>query len=371
MKSKGAILVIAGDPGGARALIPVIPRIKSPIKLYAYNQAKEIFASEVPDLPCLALPLDASDQQAYDIIKKEEAQFLLAGSSVNTLNWEKHFFRASKKHGLCSLAVLDFWTHYRERFEINPGQLDACPNHIAVMDEKARNDMLSANFDPNIIQITGQPALDEIFEQRQDSFNAEQDALTEKLNIRRGKTILFISQPLREFYSQEGIIPPNKILDEQIIFQKIASACKSISKTHNLPIHLLLRCHPREKPSSWSELLKDFPDTIDVTELDRFLCVKGCDLVSGIQSILLIEATLLGKTVISVQPGNADYDCLPSNASGASYPIYNEKKIEDRICAALLDPSFAREQKKKQEATFSPSGASQKIATLINDLIKA
>ena len=85
---------------------------------------------------------------------------LLTATSANGIDLEKLFLGAARRLGVPALAVLDFWSNYRQRFSDQRDNLIYLPDRIAVMDEHARTEMIAEGFAPELLSVTGQPAFD-------------------------------------------------------------------------------------------------------------------------------------------------------------------------------------------------------------------
>src|SRR5437764_14273443 len=135
--SRKPILVIAGDAGGAAALLPVISALANrshDLHVLAYGAAPQIWLKA--GLAYRELP--ASNVDPGKILRQLTPCLLLAGTSMNGIDWEKQFISAARREAVPSLALLDFWSNYRERFSDHSGKLQYLPGHIAVIVETAR-----------------------------------------------------------------------------------------------------------------------------------------------------------------------------------------------------------------------------------------
>lgn len=160
------VVVVAGDAGGAAALAPVLRRLMSDgrvsVRAFAYRQAVELWGRErIAFEPAPGPSCDAALDEAL-----APAAVLLTGTSVNEQQIENRFIRCANQRGVPAIAVMDFWSNYRRRFcDAKDGWM-CRPDLVAVMDERARRDMLREGFDEAQLVVTGQPAWDDLAARR-------------------------------------------------------------------------------------------------------------------------------------------------------------------------------------------------------------
>ena len=87
---------------------------------------------------------------------------------------ERNIWMAARSLRIKSVAVLDSWCFYGLRFSnytfenddsyISSEQFPYLPDQIFVMDEYAKAQMIAEGIDPNLIEIIGQPFLEELRE---------------------------------------------------------------------------------------------------------------------------------------------------------------------------------------------------------------
>ena len=200
---KSDVLLLAGDPGGASALLPVIKGWHGRKMILAYRQAVDLFQREGLVFERLN-DARASTIDAGLWLEKKRPGLVCAATSVNGVDWERHFFVASRKLGIPSVAVLDYWSNYVPRFTLAQS-LDALPDVIGIMDERARIEMIGNGFPAERLSITGQPVLDDVRRWHADLSGDSRRRFREQLGLAADtRAFLFISQPLREMRLATG-----------------------------------------------------------------------------------------------------------------------------------------------------------------------
>lgn len=363
------VVAVAGDAGGANALAPVIEMLlaeKRPVSILAYKQACQVWArrglafQEIPEITHL--------EDAQKRLESFRAERLLTGTSYNGVDLEKQFVAAARPLGVPSLAVLDFWSHYRLRFENRQGDWFGLPDRIGVMDERARAEMIALGFEEDRLQVTGQPAFDELAELRQRIPQVRKN-LRGRLGIRPDeRLILFASQPLAALFGADRSNPLYSGYTEHTVLKSLTAALNRIGRRRTEKIVLLVRPHPREDAAALQNVQLENARAIVDGQGDGREAALAAELVTGMSTVLLVEACLLGQVVVSIQPGLSVPDVLPTNRWGASRAVYNDDEIEPVLESLLFDDK-ARAETAARAAQFSfEPGATGRVVRLLDSL---
>jgi hypothetical protein len=126
---------------------------------------------------------------------------------------------------------------------------------------------------------------------------------------------------------------------------------------------LAIRRHPREGPIALKTA--GFPREIDAAGPNAGDWVAAADVVIGMNSALLLHASLLGRLVVSVQPGLRGPDPLPSNRLGLSHPVYDLAHLR-RVLGHVLRPAYRVPTARSRQALEALSaGATERVAHTI------
>ncbi len=325
------IAAVAGDAGGARALLPVLQRLRTArvvaTDCYAYGPAQKIFV----DAGLQPRPVSENSLALLGRYNR-----LLVSTSINDERWELRFTARARELGIPTVAVLDFWGQYRGRFTWQ-NHLEM-PDRIAVMDDVARGEMLREGFPAIRLAVTGQPALDELSEYaRPEVRNSCQRELRRRAGIedQPGPVILYASQPLSQLHD-----PAELGFHERDVLTDTVAIANTVLARHRRHATLVIKPHPRETghpillPQSGPALAVRLLNESDVSPR---LAAAGSDLVIGMNSMLLLEACLLGTPVVSYQPGLRQPDVLASNRLGWSRGVFNRADFEAALEDELLN----------------------------------
>lgn len=307
------ILVSASDPGSANAVLSVTKELLKRgeiIKCVLGSKSREIFLSQKID----SINGDElSKKQLQKIFQKDDFKFFLAGASIGK-TIDKKLLLFCKEKNIPVMYVLDFWSNYWQRFSDKEKDLKFLPDYICVMDKNAKKEMIKEGFKENDIKITGNPYFD--------SFISNIGKIRENK-----KRILFISAPLASDaknykksvsfgYSENRVL--KDILDTLSEFDQ--------------DLNLVIRLHPRDEKKKYSEFIKNARMAIsydNIRNIKKSLSRSG--LIIGMNSVILLQAALAGKRVISYQPNLRAKDILISNGLGLSKLATSKNQLKKLI----------------------------------------
>ena len=365
--SKSTVVTICSDPGAARAVTPVIRLLLAEdaveVVSYCYNQANEILRSESIHSTELRYPITPG--WVEERLRQDQASLVLTGTSHNALDWEKLFIATARAMAVPSIAVLDFWSNYVTRFSSADDRLDCLPDVVAVMDERARGEMMAAGIPAERILVTGQPAFEDLA-QRLSWFSPQERArIRESVGVEQSDVlVMFASQPIRQLYGGEES-PDYLGYTEDSVLRHLIRSLEAVQ--HECPerIALLIRPHPREEVQQYSSYASSMIKIVVSTAGDRSNCAMAADLVTGMTSVLLVEACYLQRPVISFQPGLRKADTLPTNAWGLSTLVVDYQSMTPTLKLFLLDRNPPGENSARPTGLKVNLGSARRIVNWI------
>lgn len=295
------LLFFSSEPGGAEVLIPAIHLVKKQgydLHVMAYGYAVERFRkggvqiSEMCNNEWNSVSSSLRDLHPHYII-----------TSAASLPWkdmtEKYLWDEARQAGIGSIAFIDQWQNYSERFSgTHPGdRLKFLPDHINCINETGRQEMIEEGFPENRLIMLGHPYLDHITK-KYTMLNAEE--VISKLGMMLSdfhskETMVFVSEPLYENYGNSRGYSQYDVLS---YFLKYVLKYRPRSR-------VVIKLHPKDELKKFQGILKHFMDIeilVVKDELTSIECLTLSDRIFGMTSLMLIEAFLLGKTVVSLQP---------------------------------------------------------------------
>ena len=144
------ICIVSHDAGGAEILASYAKKVEEPCLFSLAGPAAKVFTIQMATV--ISLPLEAAIEQA---------DWLLCGTSWQSdLEWQA--IALSRKMGKRSVAFLDHWVNYQERF-VRSG-VQHLPDEIWVGDPHAEA-LAGAEFPGITIRLVPNPHFEDIKEQ--------------------------------------------------------------------------------------------------------------------------------------------------------------------------------------------------------------
>ncbi|MEM9544010.1 MAG: hypothetical protein AAGA60_31565 [Cyanobacteria bacterium P01_E01_bin.42] len=262
-------IALAHDPGGANAVAATVAALRSSgaiVEAYAKGPAIRQFQR----LQVTCTPIENPHLTLWSQL---EGDILIAGTSQYDCFEVEGIARAKEKN-IPSLAIMDYWGNYRQRFERSE---TVWPDWIAAIDETCAAGIVAEGFRRDRIHITGQPYFAWLLAHRPTQLRRQPNP---------PRRILFASQPNA---------------NEISILKTVIEVLQDYPPLEQL----LIRFHPRQGKCRESlELLarSGLPHAVDES-LDVLSTLQKQDIVLGITSIILVEAALMGVSTGSLAIG--------------------------------------------------------------------
>jgi hypothetical protein len=303
--NKKSILFFSCEPGGAESLIPAIrlarqqPRFE--VSVMAYGHGLDRFRKKQID--CMEIEPIAADD--FSIMESCAPNLLItSATSLPAIDMtEKYLWRQARARRIPSLAFVDQWQNYAIRFSGKGAdeRLAYLPDWINCIDEIGRTEMVREGFRQESLVAFGHPYLSSL---KQDMAALRTDELKKRAGIAGGcEVALFVSEPIREYYqNQRGY-------DQYQVLEYFLSGLTGVPQ----PPDIVIKLHPKDDRALFQKLADKHvalsPKFVG-GEMSALECLAISDFVYGMTSIMLVEAYVLGKPVISLQPGLAVKDPL-------------------------------------------------------------
>ncbi len=351
------MVALAGDPGGANALAPVLEYLaldrRVVLVTYAYRQATTLWAGRAFPPPQPA----ARDEMAIrDVLRG--CRLVLCGTSVNAEMAELQHIRVARELGVPSLAVLDYWANYALRFQYG-GEAGLClSDGIAVMDEAAHREMLAEGFPGERLVVTGQPALDH-FAGRATA--GERQAARRGAGVGNDLLVVFASQPLAELYAEVRGDPLWLGYHQYSVLKDLLGALEDIAARRDAIITLVVLPHPRESQTAFAGFSGKHVRLM-VGEGNPHEWARGADLVCGMHSMFLLESCHAGNLTLSLQPGLRQTDTLPVSRQGVCPVVLRAEEMGVALESLLFDAKLRSTWLSRLDALSNDGKAAQRVA---------
>jgi hypothetical protein len=292
MKQRG-VLVVARDAGAASALAPVVAALSDegslPPEIVAWGNARAVF--EAQGLPVRAFPEEPDPQEIDALLTSIDAAAVLSGTSLSA-ELDGRLWAAADAAGIPSLALLDHWKNYAERFTV-AAPFDVLPTVIAVMDDVAERELVALGCPPDRVRVTGQPRFDALLAALSPDLGAHART-AHGIDVAR-RVVVFASQPRGVPYDEGGGFTQEEALRAFLdALEDVAPDALALVKLHPVEDVAPTAAVVSGRTGNEIRLLVE-GSTLELATLADVFC--------GMTSIVLLDAALLGLPTVSIRPG--------------------------------------------------------------------
>ncbi len=360
--------MISGDVGGARAMVPVITELlnrKIKVTLIKHGWLEKNLDIIEKDSPNLKIISNEKIKVTKYLKKDSIGLFFFTPSKKDILPIS--FARDAKSNNIPVFYLLDSALRIKKRLNHDNKEL-FLPKIYALQDQDALEHAIKEGIPKEILKVTGQPALGELA----NDFNNWSEKNTKEVYLKnkideKKKLIIFVSENVEK---DHGF---NRGYHENII---IPMLCKSLEKFSD-KIHLGILPHPSEDPIKLLEQFKKNCVNLSFSKMNKNCTsrqsIMASDGVSGMASILLYESWLIGKNVISLQPGLVDSDYLYLKKKENLKFVSKSDEFDDKVVSWFEEIQSNKNTNelmgKNKEELKGHSEASILISDLIQDIL--
>lgn len=338
---------MARQAGSAAALAPVVRAMEARDDVvFACAAAATAHASfEVVGIaPDVELPTEPSVDWLAAWLEQSGVDSVLTGTSFEP-GLDGRFWSAAGVVGVPAVALLDHWCNYLERFS-DRACLDCLPDALAVMDDAAASALRAIGFPPQRIHITGHPYLDEIAPVTAD----ERIVARRTLGVSDDRSVItFASEP----------IAPEAQRDLGYTAAEALEAIRRATAAVAPGSLLIIRPHPRERQLAAPP---GEPETIVARKGAPREAIAASDVMTGIRSMLLLEAALAGIPTVSVRPNGGPDHYLDTHAG------LIVSACDTSVLPGVLRCALDAARCSAKIATHPLGEASQRVIRLLDDL---
>ncbi len=304
MKKRPKIIAACQDAGGCNAVYPVVRKLCSQgysTRLYASLYAGDILRQKKADFS----EITAGDfNRVGNVLDREGADLVLLGTSMG-FSLEDVFVTESRKRDIPTVAVFDSWVNYSVRFYSDADKRDLyfLPDYVCVSDDFVKRKMKKEGIPTRKIAVTGNPYFDGLLKETQSYIPRAKKDLLAKWGCRPDSFIVsFFSQGVDRLFGDSASNPDFLGFTQFDALKLLITGLEKFCENKN--VTLVIRPHPKEGEPIYRNFEKKKGNMRIVVDKDgearKVLAVS--DIVSGMFSIMLVEAYLVGKKILSVQP---------------------------------------------------------------------
>lgn len=223
-----------------------------------------------------------------------DAELLISGTSASTIDLEHQARLIARHFGVRSVGVLDHWVNYKQRFVRNEEFVP--PDEIWVSDELAAS-IACACFPDQLVRRINNYFLEMQIQRI--------SAKSEKKLDRRTLHVLYLLEPIKESWGQEGVQAEMQALNFFVQHRSLLGIGDNAQ--------IRLRLHPSEAPgkyADWCMQHKELNIYIDCIGALPDL-IAWSDIVVGCQTAAMVIALHAKRHVVSVMPPWSPACALP------------------------------------------------------------
>lgn len=353
----------AADPGGANVVAaflhaaPDLEAAAEPVWTMPVSTSR-FEALGVPSLSFDPDSISADVESAWRAAPRPWA--LVTGTSMGT-RLETSVWALAAADGVPALAWLDQWTNLGVRFRYGR------PEWVGAIDQAQRDELIALGFPSDRVLVVGQPYLFPLSANRQTETDADR---------RTGDPfkLLYVSEPFSRDYrcGYQDSIGFDELDVFSVVYQGALTAVEN-DPTHR--VELTVKLHPYEQSKSYEQVLGalDPPSGLALRvvggERSGRDAAAGANLVVGVSSVLLLEAMMLDRPVLSLKPGLKGEDPFAPSRRGLC--LYSNDCEEGRrlVAKALSDQDLRRHAIELQQTFLGqvPFDGADRVRTWLDE----
>jgi hypothetical protein len=364
------ILVFVEDPGAVNFLADLPQALAeggASVDMTCHGHATGLL--ERRSVAARLLPADA---EADAVLHASGANLVLVGTSENKGSLGLGLIDAARDAGIPTVAVVDGPANPGLRFRGHGGSATThAPDRVLVPDAATRQAYIKAGFSSERTLVCGHPHWDILRRRRQELEAIGQTALRQRLwpRLVPGQRVIVFAAEISDGLKSDAYRRSpnytlfgtgNSIARTDIVIEEVLAALNVLEQQS----YKILRLHPKNSDSEF-EAYRDAFDAIDRASDLHELCFAA-DLVVGMTSILLLEALLLGRPVLSVVPWAEEKSWLSPAAAGLIPCVWTPLALVETLRQQLTKPTVP--ESVTLEAAF-PAGACQRVCAVISALL--
>lgn len=349
----------ARDPGGANVLAAFLDRTAGSAQDFVPDVWSLPKAGEVFERAGVRRRVFAPDVAGHVLAAAwaaSPADALITGTS-HYAGFESLLWAIARRHGCRSLALLDQWCNLAVRFA------EGRPDCVGAIDAPQRDALIAQGFAPGDVLVAGHPWLADLMANRGTQAAAprtpaEGDAIC----------VLFVSENIAADVASGRNAPYgfDEIDAFDVVFRAACGAAAGGTR-----VSLRVKLHPYEDPVRFEAHLKSLVPcpAVAVSIVPRGEAPRAwvlwADLVVGISSMLLFEALVLDRPVVSVQPGLARENTFMAGVQGYAQTLTDPDEGAAALTDLLRDPA-CRARTLARHRAFTATLARDPVAPVLD-----
>lgn len=364
-----SVVIFAEDPGSANFVADLPARLTiSGIHniLLGVNHAIGFFRGKSVEV--LDLTRDIKPKEVMDRYKPK---LLLAGTSQNRKSFGLDLIDAAKESNVGTIGFVDTSADAEFRFSgTSDLPLYHAPDWLVVPDNETFQIFKELGFQSDCIRVIGNPNYDRVLELKK-KFAAEDPAEFRKRVLpgtQNRYVVVFVAEHLnsgdpRMFRSPGYTLHGRGKCNSRtaIVLEEVLDVCAALEQKP----YFVVRMHPKSGRDEFEAYLEE----IDLLSSggDPLELIWTADLVVGMNSMLLLEAMLLEKPVLSVLPRKWEEVWSPKMLLESAHCVTSREELKAELYSIL-----SRESQDMISYDFARlAGACDRFVEFIKERLRA
>jgi hypothetical protein len=240
------ILCAAGDPGGSRAVLPVVQELArrgAECRVAGHG----FLGKELPPELCSLL---CTLEEAEELLAQGGISYIF-GSSVSD-GLPLRMARKAKNAGGFIVHILDNWSSYAARLKTDGASM-LVPDVYAVMDEAAKQGASAEGIPASCLCVTGHPALSGMTQSLRALQHTDKRMHARHLGLPDNRFVLvFVCEPLKDVFGSDLRATGHPGFTEETVLNSLLKVL--VRHPYASDIYLAVLPHPKQKAEAVNEL---------------------------------------------------------------------------------------------------------------------
>jgi len=335
------VLIFVEDPGAANYIAPL------PAELAQKGWQVSLLAGGNARNYLLARGVHSEEVQhpatAGSILATYHPRLVLVGTSENPDTLGLALVAQARRLEIPSVGVVDFYSNAGQRFRGQSREaLTYAPDWLLLPDEWTRAAYVDLGYPAQRTAVCGHPHYDHILQvksqlDRKDPAILRRSILPQSPEGR--PVVVFVAEVSTGLNPQQYLRSPEYTLTgwgtsvgrTEIVLEEFLDAIRLVAPRP----YLVLRLHPKNALEDFAPYLCEFDHVSSGGSPLELVYVS--DLVVGMTSMLLFEATLLGCQTLSIVPREVEKEWLPSIHMHITTCVTTREQLRSKMTALVDD----------------------------------
>jgi hypothetical protein len=340
MEMKADVLIFVEDTGPAHYAAPLPEALYSSgwrSMVYAAGLSREVLWQR--HIPFVELDGSVTPES---VLQRVRPRLVLTGTSENPDSFGLQLLAAAQYANIMTAAFIDAGTNASYRFRGRSDKaLAYAPDWILVPDDWTRDEFIHIGLNADKVIVCGHPQYDHVLNLYKTWTDNDRSRYKQRFLpgiSDQQQVVIFLSEG-SERVSLLSPLPPMQEYTlrgwgrskgrTEIIIEELLTAMQALPQRP----YLVLRLHPKDRIVDFQAYAEYF-DRIDHTSppLELVFCA---DLVVGMTSMLLLEASLLGRKTMSIVPRAVEKKWLPTVREEITPCVVNHDEVVTTMTGLL------------------------------------